>query len=426
MVKAGPLLRTRLYLSKVDQDKLDALERMIEGASPKVLLWTGDYYLVERAYQIHGENIIPKAIDIYAQTKTPALLNLIRQHGTLDNIPKLRNIYAQTKTPSLCNLLEQYGIVDNKDVLELAKVLASPKATKKNEGAMLLHKNGLLKKESYPTHYWRSIEQKVLEATEMIFSRICYGVPDYLDTLIIKYRDYAFVPALEDIVSALLAADDRTAIERLTRKNLAFGGSVGQVLIKRASDGNSSEQIRIRSIQYIAGIVLARYFNGVKSEIPSFVGIGPRRYVHLSEEEWNTFPTLEYLWSASKFWKENRECKPIRKAAQKALRYIKKNLLSSYPAVPFGHNIPPFQTYLYIVARNRNYQSFIKRGQSITQNLLISSLFAFGSEEVAVDFLNCRNPLLGKAAREWAKQHGCQIVTTPGYPAVLWGSKLQK
>jgi hypothetical protein len=56
-----------------------------------------------------------------------------------------------------------------------------------------------------------------------------------------------------------------------------------------------------------------------------------------------------------------------------------------------------------------------------TEDALIWVLGVFGDKQIAVEFLNCGNPNLERAAQVWATGHGFRI--TPGVGgAVVWGS----
>jgi hypothetical protein len=68
------------------------------------------------------------------------------------------------------------------------------------------------------------------------------------------------------------------------------------------------------------------------------------------------------------------------------------------------------------------YLAIIRIGQSNTERALVTALNTFGYEQMAVDYLNCGNATLDKAARAWAAKHGYVVYTTPGGGGqVTWG-----
>jgi len=57
---------------------------------------------------------------------------------------------------------------------------------------------------------------------------------------------------------------------------------------------------------------------------------------------------------------------------------------------------------------------YIRRGESSAEAVLIEALNTYGDARIAVIFLNCGNPRLVEAGRQWATTHGYSI--SPGLP----------
>lgn len=70
------------------------------------------------------------------------------------------------------------------------------------------------------------------------------------------------------------------------------------------------------------------------------------------------------------------------------------------------------------------YFALIKIGRKGTEEALIEALNKFGYKRMAEDYLNCGNKKLEDAARQWAEEHGYEVVTGRGLPRVVWGSGL--
>jgi HEAT repeat protein len=70
------------------------------------------------------------------------------------------------------------------------------------------------------------------------------------------------------------------------------------------------------------------------------------------------------------------------------------------------------------------YRFFVGRGQTSTIPKLIEALKQCGHRSMAELFLNCGNPQLSKAAREWLASRGYLTIHLPGETApILWGNK---
>lgn len=57
----------------------------------------------------------------------------------------------------------------------------------------------------------------------------------------------------------------------------------------------------------------------------------------------------------------------------------------------------------------RVYWFFIKRGEPGSEPVLIEALIKFGYSGMALDFRNCGNSKLEKAADKWAERHGIKV-----------------
>jgi HEAT repeat protein len=69
------------------------------------------------------------------------------------------------------------------------------------------------------------------------------------------------------------------------------------------------------------------------------------------------------------------------------------------------------------------YSFYINRGEIGSEALLVDALTKYGTSQMAVDFLNCGNPLLIEAATEWADSNGYYLYASTiigNHP--LWGS----
>lgn len=67
---------------------------------------------------------------------------------------------------------------------------------------------------------------------------------------------------------------------------------------------------------------------------------------------------------------------------------------------------------------------FLRHGQSADEMILIDALRAHGTKEMAEALLNCGNPRLSSAAKDWASQNGYKITTPFRTPETIrWGGK---
>jgi hypothetical protein len=68
------------------------------------------------------------------------------------------------------------------------------------------------------------------------------------------------------------------------------------------------------------------------------------------------------------------------------------------------------------------FYAIVKIGDSSTVDPLIFALGRFNDKDMAVVLLNCGNPSLESAAKEWATQHGYEITTnSSSYAPAGWG-----
>jgi HEAT repeat protein len=70
------------------------------------------------------------------------------------------------------------------------------------------------------------------------------------------------------------------------------------------------------------------------------------------------------------------------------------------------------------------YYGLLKVGAPETVSALASALRKLGDLDMAEDFLNCGEPTLEKAARDWAAAHGYEVVTNYGTADETWGGGL--
>jgi HEAT repeat protein len=85
-------------------------------------------------------------------------------------------------------------------------------------------------------------------------------------------------------------------------------------------------------------------------------------------------------------------------------------------------NAKPLLSYLKKKATVKVYLALIRIGQKGTESALVTALNAYGTKDMAVDYLNCGNTTLEKAARGWASKHGYVVITMPGGGSVTWGT----
>ncbi len=67
--------------------------------------------------------------------------------------------------------------------------------------------------------------------------------------------------------------------------------------------------------------------------------------------------------------------------------------------------------------------NFIRRGDETRIPELIDMLDRYGDKPLAEDYLNCGQPDLDAAGREWASQHGYPVRTGTGSHRAVWGSE---
>jgi HEAT repeat protein len=87
----------------------------------------------------------------------------------------------------------------------------------------------------------------------------------------------------------------------------------------------------------------------------------------------------------------------------------------------YSHGAAPLVKYLKSKSTVGVYWALIRIGQKGTEAALVTALQKYGDKEMAVDYLNCGNASLEKAARTWASKHGYTVVTLPGGASVTWG-----
>jgi HEAT repeat protein len=81
----------------------------------------------------------------------------------------------------------------------------------------------------------------------------------------------------------------------------------------------------------------------------------------------------------------------------------------------------PLLKYLKSKSTRKVYYPLIRIGQKGTEDALVTALGKYGYKDMAVDYLNCGNATLEKAARRWASRHGYTVITLPGGSSVTWG-----
>lgn len=82
----------------------------------------------------------------------------------------------------------------------------------------------------------------------------------------------------------------------------------------------------------------------------------------------------------------------------------------------------PLLSYLKKKATVKVYLALIRIGQKGTESALVTALNTYGTKDMAVDYLNCGNATLEKAARGWASRHAYVVITMPGGGSVTWGT----
>jgi hypothetical protein len=71
--------------------------------------------------------------------------------------------------------------------------------------------------------------------------------------------------------------------------------------------------------------------------------------------------------------------------------------------------------------RRRLLHLAIKLGVRGSEEKLAEVLNAYGTQQMAVDYLNAGSPHLRAAAESWARRHGYRIYYTSGRSPVTWG-----
>lgn len=74
----------------------------------------------------------------------------------------------------------------------------------------------------------------------------------------------------------------------------------------------------------------------------------------------------------------------------------------------------------------RAYKYFLKVGIPNSEEALIWALDMYGNKTMAVNYLNCGNEMLEKAAKQWAKDHNYLIIPQPSFSSSggpIWGSE---
>jgi len=68
------------------------------------------------------------------------------------------------------------------------------------------------------------------------------------------------------------------------------------------------------------------------------------------------------------------------------------------------------------------HRFLIRQGDPSSEDRLLQSLFQYGDQEMATDFLNCGNPKLREAAKIWSKRHNYDIIPMLGSRGTVeWG-----
>jgi HEAT repeat protein len=80
--------------------------------------------------------------------------------------------------------------------------------------------------------------------------------------------------------------------------------------------------------------------------------------------------------------------------------------------------------YLGSTRTLRIYYGLMRLGAPETVDAMASALMRRGDLEMAEDFLNCGEPTLEQAARNWASANGYEVVTSVGSSGGAWGSGL--
>jgi HEAT repeat protein len=81
----------------------------------------------------------------------------------------------------------------------------------------------------------------------------------------------------------------------------------------------------------------------------------------------------------------------------------------------------PLVRYLRSRATVAVYRPLIRIGQKDTVPALVTALERFGTEAMGETYLNCGEPRLEKAAKQWARAHGYIVVPGMGSAEEAWG-----
>lgn len=65
----------------------------------------------------------------------------------------------------------------------------------------------------------------------------------------------------------------------------------------------------------------------------------------------------------------------------------------------------------------------IRIGQGSTVTALAAALKRYGTKTMGETYLNCGEPRLEKAARQWARSHGYIVVPSAGAGEEAWGDR---
>jgi len=88
-----------------------------------------------------------------------------------------------------------------------------------------------------------------------------------------------------------------------------------------------------------------------------------------------------------------------------------------------GDEQAKYQAHRYdLYSTSMKYKTYIEDGDEEMIPLMIESLNAFGSKQMAEAFLNCGNPRLESAARKWAQAEGYEVTYSEGGGFAGWGS----
>lgn len=120
---------------------------------------------------------------------------------------------------------------------------------------------------------------------------------------------------------------------------------------------------------------------------------------------------------------DDRALEPLIQATQDEDSDVREKANQALARVANSEELLPYleqeQTYLV-------YKALIQIGDEETQEELIDALWQFGDENMAVTYLNCGNPDLEEAAREWARDHGYLVTSLPAPGSsggTVWGGQ---